>query len=233
MDLKAPGHPPVPPLPNWTTWGPLCPAHWSKDRGLLVASSWPVLGMSEQPPQARARKKVQDSKRKVGASGCGCWVGASGSSFGKRAQQSCGPRAHHYSSPPGTAGSEIARPCRGGEDALTCSSVADARAYPARPPRLQPSPRQPPPPAWHHVEQSSQSRDVACAEHPGRKGGAWEATLRSLQASEVKLELAEWWRLRMSRCRAKLPVLLSTVSHWLISTNIVPGPADKPNQAGK
>ena len=23
------------------------------------------------------------------------------------------------------------------------------------------------------------------------------------------------------------------VSHWLISTNIVPGPADKPNQAGK
>ena len=104
MDLKAPGHPPVPPLPKWTIWSPLCPAHWSKDRGLLVASSWPVLGMSEQPPQARARKKVQDSKRKVGASGCGCWVGASGSSSGKGAQQSCGPRAHHYSSPPGDGG---------------------------------------------------------------------------------------------------------------------------------
>ena len=31
-----------------------------------------VLRMSRQPPQARARKKVQGSKRKVGASGCGC-----------------------------------------------------------------------------------------------------------------------------------------------------------------
>ena len=162
-----------------------------------------VLGMSRQPPQARARKKVQGSKRKVGASGCGCWVGASGSSCGVFLSRAAalGP----ITTPPrqGTEGSEIARPCRGGEDALTCSSVADARAYLARPPRLQSSPGQPPPPVWHHVQQGSQSRGATCAEHPGRKGGAWEATLRSLQASEIKLGFVERWRLRMSRCRAK------------------------------
>ena len=198
---------------------------------------WQAAGLSSGCPSSRLRpapeKKSRTASEKSGHPAAAAELAHRGLPLGRGLRRAAALGPIIIPPRPGTAGSEIARPCRGGEDALTCSSVADARAYLARPPRLQPSPRQPPPPAWHHVKQSSQSRGATCAEHPGRKGGAWEATLRSLQASEVKLELAERWRLRMSRCRAKLPVLLSTVSHWLISTNIVPGPADKPNQAGK
>lgn len=174
MDLKAPGHPLVPPLPNWTTWGP-CPAHWSKDRGLLVASSWPVLGMSEQPPQARARK-VQDSKRKSGHPAAAAELAHRGLPLGRGLRRAAALGASSLFLPArGRRAFEISRAMsrRGGRTA--CSSVADARAYLASASTSpQPSPRQPPPPAWHHVKQSSQitGRDLCRASggkaEPGR-----------------------------------------------------------------
>lgn len=100
-----------------------------------LASSWPVLRMSEQPPQAHARKKSRTASEKSGASGCGCWVGSSGSSSGRglRRAMALGPIIIR----PARGRRALRSPAAGGrEDALTCSSVADARAYLARPPRL-------------------------------------------------------------------------------------------------
>lgn len=141
-----------------------------------------------------------------------------------------GPRVSALLLPPGRRARGWPGPIG---DVLTWGSAAGTRAHPARPPTLPPSPRQPPPPAQHHVGRRSQSRARWARSIPGGTAGAWGMQEANFPGAEVKPSCP----LRVARRVSGSRVLPSTTTivRAFISTSrgpgFVPSSGDEPQQA--